>query len=60
MTFMEVQESARKLYEAHGDKAEFEAAQKAQALKEKGEAEQAKDWHRIRDVIAQMRGPHES
>ncbi len=60
MTFLEVQESARKLFEAHGDKAEFEAAQKALELESKGDAEQAKDWHRIRDVITEMRGPHES
>ncbi len=60
MTFLEIQESARKLYEAHGDKAEFEAAQKARQLADDGEEDQASDWKRIREVIAQMRGPHSS
>ena len=60
MNFLELQESARKLYQAHGDKAEFEAAQHARQHHEKGDEEQAKDWRRIREVIAQMRGPHSS
>lgn len=58
MNFLELQESARKLYEAHGDKAELEAAQNARQHKEDGDEEQAKDWQRIREVIAEMRGPH--
>ncbi len=60
MNFMEVQENARRLFDAHGDKAEAEAAQKARELEDKGDNEQAGHWRRIRDVIAQMRGPHES
>ncbi len=58
MNFLGLQESARKLYEAHGDKAEYEAAQHARQHKENGDDEQAKDWHRIREIIAEMRGPH--
>ena len=60
MDVLEIQESARKLYQAHGDKAEFEAAQKARQYKELGNAEVARDWKRIREVIAQMRGAHSS
>jgi hypothetical protein len=60
MDVLEIQESARKLYQAHGDKAEFEAAQKARHFKDVGNAEEAEDWKRIREVIAQMRGAHYS
>ena len=55
-----IQEHARRLYEAHGDKAEFEAAQKARQHEEKGELEQAASWRKVRDAISEMRGPHES
>ncbi len=60
MNFLELQESARKLYEAHGDKAEFEAAQHARQHQENGDDEQSKDWQRIREIIAEMRGPRSS
>jgi len=56
MNVLEIHESARKLYEAHGDKAEFEAAQKARQLKENGKEDEAADWQKIREAIAQMRG----
>lgn len=56
MNVLEIHESARKLYEAHGDKAEFEAAQKARQLKESGKEDEAADWQKIREAIAQMRG----
>ncbi|MEM1199002.1 MAG: hypothetical protein AAGI06_06790 [Pseudomonadota bacterium] len=55
-----IQEHARRLYEAHGDKAEFEAAQKARMHEEQGETEQAESWRKVREVINQMRGPHAS
>ena len=60
MNALEIQESARKLYQAHGDKAELEAAQKARQHKENGNAEEAEDWKRIREAIAQMRDAHYS
>jgi len=56
MNMMEIHENARRLYQAHGDKAELEAAQKARLLKEKGNVEEAEDWVKIREAIAQMRG----
>lgn len=56
MNALEIHESARKLYQAHGDKAELEAAQKARQLRESGKEDEAADWRKIREAIAQMRG----
>ena len=58
MNTIEIHECARSLYEAHGDKAEFEAAQKASQLLKKGNTQEARDWKRIREAIAEMRGAH--
>ncbi len=56
----QIQEHARRLYQAHGDKAEFEAAQKARLHEEKGELDDAATWRKVREAISRMRGPHES
>jgi len=37
-----------------------EAAQKACALKEQGDEEQAETWRRVKAALKLMRGPHES
>jgi hypothetical protein len=60
MNTVEIHDTARRLFEAHGDKAELEAAQKARLLLEDGDTENAEDWKRIRQAIAQMRGSHVS
>ncbi len=60
MHAIEVQEHARKLKDAHGDKAIFEAAEKARELEEAGDREQAENWRRIEAALMQLRGPHES
>ncbi len=60
MTISEVQEHARKLFAAHGDKAEYEAAQRARQLEEDGKLEEAEVWRKVREAIHQMRGPHAS
>lgn len=60
MQATEIQEHARKLREARGDKAAVEAAQKAKAFEEQGDAEQAKTWRRIEAALRQMQGPHAS
>jgi hypothetical protein len=60
MHAIEIQEHARKLKDAHGDKALLEAAKKARELEETGDKEQAKNWRRIEAALIQMRGPHES
>jgi hypothetical protein len=56
----EIYDYARQLLEAHGDKAVAEAAQKASALEEQGESEQAETWRHIEAALKLMRGPHES
>lgn len=47
---------ARSLYDAHGDKAEAEAAQKAAAARAAGHAANAANWEKIRAHIRDMRG----
>jgi hypothetical protein len=60
MQEIEIQDYARQLLEAHGDKAVAEAAQKASALEKQGDSEQAETWRHIEAAIKQMRGPHAS
>ncbi|MHA1179890.1 MAG: hypothetical protein ACTSSR_04095, partial [Alphaproteobacteria bacterium] len=60
MNAIEIQEHARKLKDAHGDKAILEAAEKARELEEGGDREQAENWRRIEAALMQMRGPHAS
>lgn len=50
-------EYARSLYDVHGDKAEAEAAQKAQAEEKAGNAAEAEKWRKIRMHIKEIRGP---
>ncbi|MDU8944558.1 hypothetical protein [Ovoidimarina sediminis] len=57
METSQVMEYARSLYAAHGDKAEAEAAQKAQAA---GTPEEADTWKAVRAAIRQLRGPNAS
>jgi len=56
----EVHDYARRLLEAHGEKAVVEAAQKACACEKKGQSEEAATWRRIEAALRLMRGPHES
>jgi hypothetical protein len=60
MLAVEIQSLARQLYEAHGDKALPEAAQKAQEFAAKGDETQAETWRRIEQALLIMRGPHAS
>jgi regulator of protease activity HflC (stomatin/prohibitin superfamily) len=60
MQEMEIQDYARQLLDAHGDKAQVEAAQKARAFEEKGNADEATTWRQIEAAIKLMRGPRES
>jgi hypothetical protein len=60
MLATQVQEQARKLHAARGEKALPDVAQKAAALEEKGEAERARNWRRIEAALRQMQGPHAS
>jgi hypothetical protein len=56
----EVEEYARKLWEAHGARSIAEAAQKAQTYENAGDAEQAETWRRIESALKLKSGPRES
>jgi hypothetical protein len=60
MQEIEIQDYARQLLEAHGDKAVAEAAQKACALEQKGQSEEAETWRHIEAALKLMGGPHAS
>jgi len=60
MKEMEIQDYARQLLAAHGDKAQVEAAQKARAFEQAGKMEDAADWRHIEAAIKMMRGPKQS
>jgi len=51
----EVTEYAKSLFNAHGDKAEAEAAHKEQEARDSGDEAGADNWHRIRLAIHEMR-----
>ena len=57
MREIDIQDCARKLLEAHGDKAIAEAAQKASALERQGNKEEADTWRRVEKALLVMRGP---
>jgi hypothetical protein len=52
-----IHDHARRLFEAHGDRAELEAAQKATECARNGDEAQARDWRRVQAAISQLRGP---
>ncbi|MCB1515815.1 MAG: hypothetical protein H6876_06740 [Hyphomicrobiaceae bacterium] len=58
MLATEIQQQARMLLDAHGDKAVAEAAQKAKSLEESGATAEAQVWRKIEAALKQMRGPH--
>ena len=60
MEISKITEYARALYQAHGDKAEAEAARKAKLHEDAGETQEAEDWRSIRAAIREIRGAHES
>ena len=60
MEMTKIAERAQALYDAHGSKAEAEAAQKANAFEEKGDLEAAETWRAIRKAISAIRGAPES
>ena len=55
-----IHDCARRLVGAHGDKAEWEAAQRAALCERQGDKEQAVDWRKIQAAIKETRGPHVS
>lgn len=60
MELAKVMEYARSLFEAHGDKAEAEAAQKAAGLEAEGKTEEAETWRRIQAAVKEMRAPKQT
>lgn len=60
MEIAKIAEYARALYDAHGDKAEAEAAQRAKKHEDAGEETEAETWRAIRKAISEIRGAHES
>ena len=60
MREIEIQDYARQLLEAHGDKALAEAAQKASSFETQGNNEEAETWRHIEAALKLMRGPHVS
>jgi hypothetical protein len=60
MNATEIQDYARRLLQAHGNKAVVEASQKAVAFEKAGDQEQAQTWRRIGAAIVLLRGPRQS
>jgi hypothetical protein len=55
----QIQDVARRLREAHGDRATVEAAQKAILYEQAGDSDEARTWRRIEAALLQMRGPRQ-
>lgn len=60
MDMTQVDDYANRLLTAHGDRAEYEAAQKAKSCEEAGNGDQAEQWRRVREKIRILRGPYAS
>ena len=60
METVKIAEYARALLDAHGDKAEAEAAQKASNLRAEGKAGEAEQWEKVRKTIHELRSGHVS
>jgi hypothetical protein len=60
MDYGDLVQYAHSLYDAHGSKAEAQAAQKAQAARGAGQAKDAETWDKIRAHIRALRGAHQA
>nr|WP_135504701.1 hypothetical protein [Roseovarius aestuariivivens] len=60
MSAIHTAQYARALLNAHGGKAEAEAAARARRCKEAGRTAEARDWTKIRAAIRAKRGPLQS
>lgn len=60
MDIIKATEIAQALYSAHGDKAEWEAAQRENQFKEEGNEDEAENWRSIRGHIRRLRGPNQA
>ncbi len=57
---VEIDDYARRLQAASGDRAEYEAAQKARACAARGARDAAEQWRQVRKTLRLLRGPGES
>jgi hypothetical protein len=57
---IDIQEYARQLLEAHGDKAPAEAARNAATCEKAGDKEAAETWRRVEAALQLMRGARQS
>lgn len=60
MEMSRVRGIAKRIVEAHGPKAEVEAAQKLQDAEEARDQESVELWRRVRSVLKEMKPPHAS
>jgi hypothetical protein len=60
MQMSQIDDYAQRLYNAHGNKAEYEAAQRACDCEARGNRETAEQWRQVRARISLLRGPHAS
>ena len=59
MSETQVYTIARQMFEKHGPEAIAQAAQRAQACENDGDAEEAREWRHIEEAMKMMRGPHQ-
>lgn len=57
---VQIDDYARRLYAASGDKAEYEAAQRARDCETRGAEDEAEQWRKVREKIRILRGPNVS
>jgi hypothetical protein len=57
---VQIDDYARRLYAASGDRAEYEAAQKARDCAARGAEGEAEQWRKVREKIRILRGPNVS
>jgi hypothetical protein len=60
MDASQIDDVAQRLYRAHGDRAEYEAAQKAKQCESAGAEDEARSWRGVRERIRILRGANES
>ena len=59
MEATKIAEYAQALYSAHGDRAEAEAAQRANAALTEKKTSEAETWQAVRASIRRLRGPNQ-
>lgn len=55
-----IDDYARRLFAASGDRAEYDAAQKAKDCAARGAGDEAEQWRKVRARIRILRGPNAS